>query len=188
MSDGQNFSYSIWAWNISWTSSQYEHEISAELLPNKVIDSFFSSEYNFVSAQGKYHRTYYLNKCRMDIYPALNFMWKWARSKRGFFLSFCTTLMIVMYALFKINAIVSECTGVHSFFIMFILHIYSTSVNLQTTPTAGSIGAESQGFHFWTSESLGFWKSVTSYTKKNFLMKILILLKHDLHWINPQFF
>ena len=48
----------------------------------------------------------------MDIYPALNFMWKWARPERGFFLSLCTTVIIVMYAMFKINAIVSECTCV----------------------------------------------------------------------------
>ena len=109
---------------------QYEHEISAELLPNKVIDSFFSSEYNFVSAQGKYHRTYYLNKCRMDIYPALHFMWKWARSKRGFFLSFCTTLIIVMHAMFKTNAIVSECTGVfYNVHPTYLFHIGQPSNN-----------------------------------------------------------
>lgn len=33
-------------------------------------------------------------------------------------------------------------------------HIYSTLVILHITLTAVSIGAESQVFHFWTSESL----------------------------------
>lgn len=40
------------------------------------------------------------------------------------------------------------------FFIKPLRHIYSTLVILQITLTAVSIGAESQVFYFWTSESL----------------------------------
>ena len=41
-------------------------------------------------------------------------------------------------------------------FFMSIRKIYSAPVNLQITATAVSIGAESQIFYFWTSESLYF--------------------------------
>ena len=44
----------------------------------------------------------------MEIYPAVNFMWKRARPRRGLFLSLCTAEIIVMYAIFKINHIVLE--------------------------------------------------------------------------------
>ena len=79
----------------------------------------------------------------MDIYPAVNFMWKWDRPKKGLFLSLCTTMIIVMYAIFKINPIISECTcdiyNVHPIY-------YFTPVNIQITPIAVSIGTESQIF------------------------------------------
>ena len=48
----------------------------------------------------------------MNIYPSVNFMWKWARPNKGFFSSLYTTVIIVMYAIFKINHIVSECACV----------------------------------------------------------------------------
>ena len=64
----------------------------------------------------------------MDIYPAVNFIWKWARLKRGVFLSFCTTVIIVMYAVFKVNPIVAECTCTFYvyLFILFILSLMLT--------------------------------------------------------------
>ena len=41
-----------------------------------------------------------------DRYSAIDFMWKWDRPKAGLFLSLCTTVIIAMYAIFKINPIV----------------------------------------------------------------------------------
>ena len=124
---------------------QYEHEDQLNFFPikqipfcNHLVDSYFILHRNITSflLKKKYRRTYYLNKCWMDIYLAVKFMWKWARPKTGLFLSLCTILIILAYAIFKINPTISECTCV---FIMSIRHIYSTPV---------SIGAESQIFHF----------------------------------------
>ena len=63
-----------------------------------------------------------------------------------------------------------------------IRHIYSIPVNLQITPTAVSIWAVSQIFHFWTSESLHFrnLKVFHFIYEKMFFMKMLILLERDL--------
>ena len=94
---------------------QNEHERSVELLLcNPLTGSHFISHRNITSflLKKKCHRTYYLNKCRMDIYAAANSMWKWARPKTGLFLSICTIVTTVMCAIFKINPVVPECTCV----------------------------------------------------------------------------
>ena len=114
-------------------------------LCNPLADSYFIFCQNIASCllKKKYHRACHLNKCWMDIYQAVNFMWKWARPKRDLFLSLCTISRIVMYAIFKIKPIVSECSCI---FTMFIQHIYSALVNIYITSKALSIGAERQTF------------------------------------------
>ena len=82
----------------------------------------------------KYDRTYYLKKCRMDIYPTVNFLRKWARPKRGFYLSLCTTVIIVMYSIFKINSIVSECTCV--FYNVHPTYLFYTSQPSSNPPSS----------------------------------------------------
>ena len=102
------------------------------LLKNTLAESYFIFHRNITSflLKKKYHRPYYLNKCQMNIYSAANFMWKWARPTRGLFSSLCTTVIIAMYAIFKINPIVSECTLVsYNVYPTYLFYTNQTSNN-----------------------------------------------------------
>ena len=102
------------------------------LLKNTLAESYFIFHRNITSFlfKKKYHRTYYLNKCQMNIYSAANFMWKWARPTRGLLSSRCTTVIIAMYAIFKINPIVSECTLVsYNVYPTYLFYTNQTSNN-----------------------------------------------------------
>ena len=123
--------------------------INQFLLCKPLADSYFIFHPNITSflLKKKYHRSYYLNKCRMDIYQTVYFIKKWARRKRDLLLSVCTAVIIVMYAIFNINPVVSECTcvfyNVHPAYLFFTT---DPSNNPHSNQQAVNIGAESQIF------------------------------------------
>ena len=131
---------------------QLNSSIKQFLLYNPLADSYFIFHRNMTLflLKKKNHRIYYLRKSRKDIYPVVHFMWKWAKQKRKFCLYFlCTTVIIVTHTVFRIIPSISECTCV--FYSVHPTYLFYTS-HSSSNPTAVSVGAESQIFHFWTSQ------------------------------------
>ena len=103
------------------------------LLFNPLPDSYFTFHWSITSflLKKKYHKTYYFNKCRMDIYPAVKFMWKWVRPKRGMFLFLFITVIILIHVIFKVNPIVLECTCVsYNIHLKYLFYVSQPSNNL----------------------------------------------------------